>query len=65
MTITLSALTQHQRTPRWGIKIGRLDFKAHGLLGTAGLVLLGAALCCSDGHTARYLIMASIPVTTT
>ena len=46
-----------------GIKIGRLDFKAHGLLGTAGLVLLGAALCCST-ETARYLIMASIPVTT-
>ena len=35
-----------------GIKIGRLDFKAHGLLGTAGLLLLGAALCCSDGHSA-------------
>jgi len=46
-----------------GIKIGRLDFKAHGLLGTAGLVLLGATLCCST-ETARYLIMASIPVTT-
>ena len=46
-----------------GIKIGRLDFKAHGLLGTAGLVLLGAALCCTT-DVARYLIMASIPVTT-
>jgi len=46
-----------------GIKIGRLDFKAHGLLGTAGLLLLGAALCVKD-DVARYLIMASIPVTT-
>ena len=46
-----------------GIKIGRLDFKAHGLLGTAGLLLLGAALCCNQ-NVARYLIMASIPVTT-
>ena len=50
-------------TDTMGIKIGRLDFKAHGLLGTAGLFLLGAALCCST-DTARYLIMASIPVTT-
>ena len=42
-------------------KSRRLDFKAHGLLGTAGLVLLGAALCCNQ-NVARYLIMASIPV---
>ena len=46
-----------------GIKVGRLDFKAHGLLGTAGLLLLGLALCVKD-DVARYLIMASIPVTT-
>ena len=45
-----------------GIKIGRLDFKAHGLLGTAGRLLLGAALCFHE-DVARYLIMASIPAT--
>jgi hypothetical protein len=46
-----------------GLKVGRLDFKAHGLLGTAGLVLLGASLCCST-DTASYLVLASIPITT-
>lgn len=46
-----------------GLKVGRLDFKAHGLLGTAGLALLGASLCCT-AETASYLVLASIPITT-
>ena len=46
---------------QWSIKIGRLDFKAHGLLARPASSCSAHAMLREE---ARYLIMASIPVTT-